>query len=47
MIEKDLVNKIEPSEEDVAVENPHHDWERSCTNTKPSKVELKYKSCNI
>ena len=29
MIEKDVVTKIEPFEEDVAVENPPHDWERS------------------
>ena len=30
MIEKNLVTKIEPFEEDVVVENPPHDWERSC-----------------
>ena len=27
--ERDLVTKIEPFEEDVAEENPPHDWERS------------------
>ena len=29
-MERDLVTKIEPFEEDVAEENPPHDWEISC-----------------
>ena len=41
MNEKDLVTKIEPLEENVVVENPQHDWERSCHQNRTSWIKCR------